>query len=78
MLQTFDDRGERDQEYTIFTYSASAIDRITSDRLGQGQRPAAASIETCTRLMSRGHSVTIFWTPTHLRVEGNEMTGLYA
>ena len=36
------------------------------------------AIEACVRLMSRGKSVTIRWTPAHLGVEGNEMADLYA
>ena len=46
-MQLFDKRGEREQRYTIFADSASAIDRIASDRIGPGQRLAVEAIEAC-------------------------------
>ena len=78
-IQLFDDRGEREQRYTIFADSASTIDtRIASDRTGPGQRLAVEAIEACSRLMNRGNSITIQWTSAHLGAEGNEMADLYA
>ena len=77
-LQTFDNRREQNRRYTTFSASAAALDRAASDRLGPGQRHAAAAIDLCDRLMSRGNSVTIRWTPAHLGVEGNEMADPWA
>lgn len=36
------------------------------------------AIEACSRLLSRGNSVTIRWTPARLDVGGNEVADLYA
>ena len=62
-LGTFDDRGESDRRYAIFSDPAASLDRVASDRLGLGQRLTMASIDFCSRLVSRGNSVTIRWTP---------------
>ena len=77
-LQAFDERGERDQRYTIFADSTPAIDRVATDRLGSGQRFAVEATEACDRLTSRGNLVTIRWTPAHQGVDGNETADLYA
>lgn len=61
-----------------FSDSAAAPGRATSDMLGLGRRLAVASIELCHRLMSRGNSVTIRWTPAHLGAGVNKMAVLYA
>lgn len=50
---------KRDQQYTVFADSASAIDRIASVRLGPGQRFAIEAVEACDRLVSWGNSVMI-------------------
>ena len=47
------------QAIQIFADSAFAIDRIASDRIGPGQRLAVEAIEACSRLMSRGNSITV-------------------
>ena len=70
--------GRSGRRYTIFSDSAAAIDRITTDRLGPGQRLAIEAIDTCTRLLGRDNAVTVRWTPAHLVVESNEMANLYA
>ena len=70
-VQILDERGERDRRYTIFADSASAIDRVATDRLGPGQCIAVGAVEVCGRLTSRGNSVKIRWTPAHQGVEGN-------
>lgn len=62
-LETFDDRNGHDRRYTIFSDSAAALGRIASGRLGPEQRLAVAPIELRNRLMSRGNSVAIRWTP---------------
>ena len=38
-----------------FADSASAIDRVASDRLGPGLRLAVEAIEVCSRPVSRGN-----------------------
>lgn len=70
-------RGER-PEITIFSDSSTAIDRIRSDRMGPGQRFAAARHEVCSCIVGRGSTVTIRWAPAHLGVEGNEEAGTWA
>ena len=69
--------GEREQHYTIFTDSVSAIERVVSDRLGPGQHLAVEATEAGSRPTCRGNSVTIRWTPTHLGVERHEVADLY-
>lgn len=71
-------RGERYQRYTVFAGSASAINRVASDRLGPGQQLAVEAIEACDRLTSRGNPAPIRCAPTHPGIEGNEMADLYA
>ena len=76
-LQIFDGREEWNRRHAIFSDSATAIDRVASDRLGPEQRLTVTDIEACARLMSHGNSVAIRWTPP-TGVEGNEMADLYA
>ena len=68
----FDERNERDQAYTILSDSEAAIGRAKDDDMGPGQRFAVAVIEVCSRLASRGNTLTLRWVPSHLGVEGNE------
>ena len=77
-LQVFGDREESGRRYTIFSNSAAVIDRITTDRLGPGQRLAMEAIEVCTRLLGRENAVAVRWTPAHLGVESNKLSDLYA
>ena len=49
------------------------IDRVTSSRLGPGQRPAVTAIEA----RDGPRAEEIRWTLAHLGVEGNEMADLY-
>lgn len=77
-LKTFEARDQTDGHYTIFSGSAAAIRRTTPDDRGPGQRFAVAAIDVCSRPVQRGNIVTIRWTPTHSRVECEEVAGGWA
>ena len=49
-----------------------AISRIRSDAIGPGQHLARAAIEFCSRLVSRGNEVMVFWVPPHVEIADNE------
>ena len=44
-LKIFKQRGENDRQYTIFSDSASAVDRVRTDQVGPGKRLAIATHE---------------------------------
>ena len=58
--------------------STAAIERVRSDEMGLGQRFAVAIIEVCSRLLSRGNTLTLRWVPNHLGIEGNEIADDWA
>ena len=71
-LKITDQRKGDGRQYTIFSDSASAVDRTRSDSTGHGQRLAMATHEVSERIVGRNSTVTIRWTPAHQGVEGNE------
>ena len=71
-FQIIDQRTTSGRQFTIFVDSTAAIQRITSDAEGPGQRFAVASIEVCSRIVGRGNGVTVRWVPAHRGAEGNE------
>ena len=73
-----DERNEEGQSYTILSDSTAALGRAASDRMGPGQRFAAAIMEVQNRLASRGNSLTLRWVPGRLGVEGNETADEWA
>ena len=65
----------RDQEqtdYTVFTDSTAAMRRLMGDAPGPGQDMAIHAIDIAERIVQRGNTITIRWTPAHVGVEGNE------
>ena len=62
-------------DYTLFTDSQAAMRRITGDAPGPEQEVAVQVVEVAQRMVARGCSVTIRWTPAHRGVEGNEQAG---
>ena len=71
-MRTLDDRGDRGRRYT-FSNSQAAVSRIQHDRTGPGQALAILAIEAAEAITGRDNSITIRWTPSHARVEGNEL-----
>ena len=71
-LCTLDERQENGRMYTIFSDSTAAIDRISTDTLGPGQRFAVAASEVCSRIAARDNEVTVRWVPAHSTVPGIE------
>ena len=67
-----DERNEQGQGYAILSDSTAAIERARSDEMGPGQRFAVATTDVCSRLISRGNTLTLRWVPSHLGIEGNE------
>ena len=68
-LKTFEEQqSPTTRKLTVFSDSQSAVDRIKSDTLGQGQAWAKASITVATRLASLGYKITVRWTPAHAGV----------
>ena len=65
-------RGEREQRYTIFSDSQAAIFRVQHEECGPAQALARLTIEASHQLWARGNEVTIRWTPSHQKVAGNE------
>ena len=63
-------------QYTIFSDSASAVDRTRSDSMGPRQRFALAIYEAGGRIASRNNTVTSRWTPAHQGV--NEAADTWA
>ena len=71
-LEILRERDERDTEYTIFSDSQAALSRIQHDRTGPGQARAIQAIAAAEAITSRGNTVTLRWTPSHVGIEGNE------
>ena len=65
-------RRQEGVSYTTFTDSTAAMTRVTGDGPGPGQSTAIRIIDLAQRLVDRGNSITIKWTPAHRGVEGNE------
>ena len=72
-VKIFNERNEQDQSYIVLSDSAAAIEHARSGEMGLGQRLAVAIIEVCSRLTSRGNTLTLRWVPSHLEIEGNEI-----
>ena len=70
-------RRETGLNYTIFSDSMTAIERVMTDRCGPGQALAKAIIEPEELLSSSSCSIAIRWT-VHKGVEGNEVAESYA
>ena len=70
-LRTIGQRGEDGHQYTIFSNSASTVDRVHSDRMGASQRLPIAIHEVGGRVVGHNNTITIQWTPAH-QVEGSE------
>lgn len=68
-LANFHGRMERGHSYTD---STAAMRRIMGDAPGPGQHMALRAIEIAERIVQRGESVTVRWTPAHRGIEGNE------
>lgn len=71
-LRTIDQHEETGHQYTLFSDSASAVDRARSDNMGPGQRLAIAIHEAGDRITSHNNTVTVRRTPAHQGAEGNE------
>ena len=71
-------RGQEGHDYTIFTDSVAAMRRVMGDAPGPGQDIAIRAIEVAERLVQKGNTITIRWTPAHVGVEGNERADLAA
>ena len=71
-LEVFDDRGEENRRYTIFSGSRAALSRVQHDRTGPGQAAAIRAITIVRAMVDRGNTVTLRWTPSHAGIEGNE------
>ena len=56
-------RGGSGRRYTIFSDSASDIDRIRSDGLSPDQRLAMATHEVGVRITGRSNVFAVRWTP---------------
>ena len=56
-------RQEKGMRYTIFTDSVSAMTRVTNGAPGPGQQAAIRIIELAQRVVARGNSIDIKWTP---------------
>ena len=65
-------------DYTIFSESTAAIERVLAGRPGPGQALAKAVIEFERLLIESKCTATIRWTPAHKGVGGNEITDSYA
>ena len=65
-------RGEREQNYTVFSDSQTAIFRVQHEECGPAQTLARITIDASHQLWARGNDVTIRWTPSHQEVAGNE------
>ena len=57
-LRVVDQRQESGHRYTVFADSTAAIDRVSTDALGPGQRLAIAAKEVCCRVPARDNEVT--------------------
>ena len=77
-LVQFYGRDQRGHDYTIFTDSVAAMRRVRGVAPGPGQDMAIRAIEITERLVRKGNTVTIRWTPAHAGVEGNERADLAA
>ena len=77
-LAHFHGRDRDGQDYTIFTDSTAAMRRMMGDAPGPGQDMAIRAIEIAERLVRRGNTITIRWTPAHVGIEGNERADLAA
>ena len=77
-LRILDRQQATGQQYTIFSDSQAAIQRIRTDMLGSDQQWARAAMEVHARLTARGNEVTIRWVPAHSGVMGNEMADGFA
>ena len=64
-LRTIDQRGEDGYQYTIFSNSASTVDRVRSDRMGAGQRLPIAIHEVGGQVVGHNNMITIQWAPAH-------------
>ena len=71
-IRLLNDRGERGQQYTVFSDSQAAIAKVQHDRTGPAQALAKAAIELVSSLTNRDNTVTLRWTPAHRGIEGNE------
>ena len=72
-LKIIDQRGEDGHQFTISSYSASAVDRTCSDTMDPSQRLAIAIHEVGERIVGHNNTVTTRWVPAHQGVEGNEV-----
>lgn len=77
-LKIIDQQEESNRQYAIFSDSASAVDRIYSERRGPGQRLAIAAHEVGRRITCRDNTITARWTSVHQGVEGNEVADTWA
>ena len=77
-LKILDRQRTTGQQYTIFSDSQAAIQRIRTDSVGPGQQWARAALEVYARLAARDNEVTIRWVPAHSGVVGNEMVDGFA
>ena len=77
-LSIMDQEQRSSHWYTVFVDSTVATEWIRSDSINPGQRFTIATIETCTRLMTRDSEVTVRWVPAHHGVFGNGKADEYA
>ena len=77
-IEVINQRQERSHRYSIFVDSTSALDRIRTDAIRQGQSFGIAAIEGCSRVMSRDNEITPQWVPAHHGVPGNKKADKYA
>ena len=70
-------RQELGKNYTTFSDSTAAIERVRTDRPGPGQALAKAIVHFEEVIRERGCTLTIQWTPEHKGLEGNEIAGTY-
>ena len=58
-LKILDRQQATGQQYTIFSDSQAAIQRIRTDTIGPGQQWVRAAMEVHARLTTRGNEVTV-------------------
>jgi ribonuclease HI len=68
----FNERKEKDSNYTVFVDSQGALRRCCGDYIGSGQCWARAICLITDEMMDRGCTLTARWVPSHVGVEGNE------
>ena len=77
-LEVIDERGEEGQHYTIFSDSQAALARIRYDGTGPAQAVARRAIHLSECIVGRENTITLYWTPSHRGIEGNEQADTWA